>query len=278
MNKKKLILIILTVMILLAFLLFMRTPYWTALTKSKDHFIENANNKRILYEPGAKEYSDKFADYFTIAVKTIEEKHFNPFPEPFKVYVCNTQKSFIEYAVAKSFYPVRGTALRGDIYLAPSAFNFKGLDTHKQTLIHELSHLHFRQRLGFFTDRKIPQWFREGFADYVAGSGGEGIEEREAINFILNGRHFILDKEGKIFASFHKALNGLSRPMFHKQVKMFVTYIAESDSLKFKSLVLKIQNGESFKKSFKEIMETDIQGKWVQFMSYLRTNMLNLNN
>ncbi len=179
----------------------------------------------------------------------------------FKIYVCNTQKSFNEFTAntAASPYPIRGTALLGDVLIAPSAFNFIGIDTHKETLMHELSHLHFRQRLGFFEGRKHPTWFGEGFADYVAGSGGEGIEESDAINFILNGKHFIPEEEGEIFGSFNSALNGLSGPMFHKQAKMFVTYLIESDSLRFKSLLREIQMGESFNETFNKIMASGIQ-------------------
>ena len=261
MNRKKIIIAIIGILIILVFALFMRTPYWTALTKSKDNFIENANNKRVLYESGAKEYADKIADYLPIAIEIIEEKQFKPFPKDFRIYVCNTQKSHNEFLADPSLYLIRGSVLKGDILISPSAFNFEGRDTHKETLKHELSHLHFRQQLGFFKDRKIPQWFREGFADYVAGSSGEGVEENEAISFMMNGRHFILQEEGDIFGSFRKALNGLSGPIFHQQVKLFVTFLAESDSLKFKSFLLKIQKGESFNKSFTVVFESDIQGK-----------------
>ena len=82
-------------------------------------------------------------------------------------------------------------------------------------------------------------------------------------------------EEGEIFGKFDKGLNGLSGPMFHQQVKMFITYIAESDSSKFKELVIQIQKGGSFKKSFSDIMATDIQGMWMQFISYIETSLMN---
>jgi len=147
--------------------------------------------------------------------------------------------------------------LLGDVLIAPSAFNFIGRDTHNETLIHELSHLHFQQRLGFFERRKLPVWFNEGF------------EDSDAINLILSGNHFIPEEEGEIFGSFNSALNGLSGPMFHKQAKMFVTYIIELDSLKFNSFLREIQNGESFIESFNNIMGSGIQYKWVQFLEQL---------
>ena len=143
------------------------------------------------------------------------------------------------------------------------------MDTHNETLMHELSHLHFQQRLSFFERRKHPVWFSEGFADYVANSGGEGIEKSEAINFILSGKHFIPEEEGGVFGSFSNSLNGLSGPMFHKQAKMFVTYIIESDSLKFNRFLIKIQNGESFSETFQNVMGSGVQDKWEQFLSQL---------
>jgi len=138
--------------------------------------------------------------------------------------------------------------------------------------MHELSHLHLRQRLGIFKERKFSVWFKEGFADYVAGSGGEGIEDKDAINYILNGKHFIPEEEGEIFGSFNSALNGLSGPMFHKQVKMFVTYILESDPLKFRSFLNTIQTGEAFNESFNKIMGSGIQDKWAKFLSQLNAD------
>ena len=269
MNKKKLILLIVSLIILLLFALLTRTPLWMALIKSKSHFIENNNNSRVLYEQGAEEASDKFAAFFTTAIRTIEDTHLNPFSKPFNVYVCNTQKSLGEFVAAKSLYPIRGLSLRGDVYTAPSAFNFKGLDTHRETLIHELAHLHFRTQLGFVKYRKIPSWFHEGFADYVSGAGGEGIEEQDAIDYILNSKHFIPNDESKVFGSFRRESKDLSGPMYHKQVKMFVTYLVETDSVNFSNLVIKIQDGESFSKSFNETLETDVQSKWTEFVAHL---------
>ena len=269
-RKSKVAVIIFASITLILLVWFFLSPYSTALLKSKSHFIQHPLNEIILYEPGAEEYADRIALYLPRAIERVEQVHGLPFEEVFKIYVCNTQKSFNEFtAITASPYPIRGTALLGDVLIAPSAFNFIGRDTHNETLMHELSHLHFQQRLGFFERRKLPVWFNEGFADYVAGSWGEGIEDSEAIDFILSGNHFILEEEGEIFGSFNSALNGLSGPMFHKQAKMFVTYIIESDSLKFKSFVRKIQTGESFSETFNNVLGSRIQFKWVQFLEQL---------
>ena len=270
-KKRKIIIAIFSLIILTLAIAFFVSPYSTALLKSKSHFINHPDNDIVFFEPGAEEYADKIAAYLPAAIERVEQVHGLPFEEPFKIYVCSTQKSFNEYTAitSPSPYPIRGTALLGDVLIAPSAFNFMGLNTYKETITHELSHLHLRQRLGFFDDRKLPVWFKEGFSDYVAGSGGEGIEESDAIDFILSGKHFIPEEEGEIFGSFGNALNGLSGPMFHKQAKMFVTYIIKSDSLKFKSFLSKIQEGESFSETFNNVMELKIQDEWTQFLLHL---------
>jgi hypothetical protein len=63
--------------------------------------------------------------------------------------------------------------------------------------------------------------------------------------------------------------------MFHKQVKMFVTFIIESDSLKFNSFLQKIQKGESFSKTFNKIIGAGIKDEWVQFVSQLKLLKIN---
>lgn len=274
-KKRKIVIVVLSIVILILAIAFFISPYSTALLKSKSHFIKHAKNDKVLYESGAEEYADRIAKHLTKAIERVERVHGLPFKESFRVYVYNTQKSFNEFAVNTSTYPIRGTALLGNVFIAPSAFNFMGIDTHKETLKHELSHLHFQQRLGFIERRVFPIWFSEGFADYVAGSGGEGIEESVAINFIVNGKHFIPEENGSIFSSVGGALNGLTGPMFHQQVKMFVTYIIESDSLNFKSFIMKIQEGESFSETFNTIMGSRIKDKWDNFLLQLKKSRSN---
>ena len=269
-KKRKIVITISSIVILVLAVAFFLSPYSTALLKSKSHFIKHAKNEIVFYEPGAEDYADSIASHLQEAIERVEQIHGLTFEDSFNIYVCKTQQSFNEFAVITSTYPIRGTALLGDVFIAPSAFNFRGLDTHKETLIHELSHLHFQQRLGFIDRRKLPVWFSEGFADFAAGSGGEGIEDSEAINFILSGNHFIPEEEGDILGTVKGAANDLSGPMFHQQSKMFVTYIIESDSLKFNSFILEIQEGEPFSETFNKIMGTSIQDKWENFLLQLK--------
>ncbi|MCW8823425.1 MAG: hypothetical protein OQK63_05030, partial [Ignavibacteriaceae bacterium] len=101
-KKYKVILIFISSIILLLTVLFFISPYSTALLKSKSHFIKHPDNDIVLFEPGAEEYADKIAAYLPDAIERVEQVHGLPFAEDFKVYVCNTQKSFNEYTANSS--------------------------------------------------------------------------------------------------------------------------------------------------------------------------------
>jgi hypothetical protein len=250
-RKKFIIIGIIGLIILVGAVIFVRSRYGIALLKSKAHFKTSLIDQRVRYEPGAEEFAEKIARFLPEAVRTVEKGHLLPFKKPFIVYVCSTQKSCNEFIATPPGTAPRGAAAMGDVYIAPSAFSFFGYDTHKESLMHELSHLHLWQRLGFFgIKRKIPVWFSEGLANDIAGSGGEGIGEREAIDAILAGRHFLLEEKGALLRAFHKAFPGISGRMFHKQNKMFVKYIKDTHPDNYKRFLLEIQQGESFGKSF----------------------------
>ena len=241
-----------------------------ALTRSRKHFIEHPLDQRILFEPGAEEMATIFASILPVAISRVEDAQIYPFRKTFRVYVCSSQERFNEYlALAGSYYPVRGAVLWGNILIAPSAFNFMGMDTHRETLIHELSHLHFRQRLGRLKERRIPVWFREGYADLVAGSGGEGVTETEAFQMILSGKHFIPEESSGLFRPFQKAQNNLSGPAFHRQAKMFVSFLAEKDTVQFRLLIRDLQDGIPFADSYMRLAGEDIQSSWIQFVDSL---------
>jgi hypothetical protein len=270
-RKKIVIFGILGVFILVVLAFFVRSPVGRALLKSKRHFIVHEADSRVLYEPGAKGFADKIADFLPTAVKRVEEGHFLPFKKPFKVYVFNTQKSHNESIANTTSYPIRGASVQGNVFIAPSAFSFKGLDTHKESLMHELSHLHISQRLGFFKTRRIPNWFTEGLANIISGCGGEGISDEMAIQFIREGRHLIIPERRGLLNQPTKTIRerGLTGPMYHLQNKMFVNYIYSLNPEAFKKFVLAVQKGNAFSKSFLEYFEKNPEEMWRQFKSEL---------
>jgi hypothetical protein len=277
MKKKKrfIILSIIAVLLLVGAVVFVRSTIGIALLKSKSHFIAQASDNRVLYEPGAEEYADKIAAFLPEAVKRVEEGHFKPFSKPFKVYVCYTQKGHNEFIANPTTYPIRGAAFLGDVFIAPSAFYFNQKDTHRESLIHELSHLHLSQSFGLFARGKIPSWFSEGLANCIAGKIGDGItniEESEAVYAILNGKHLIPEEKGGLFRAFHKAFPGISAQMFHKQNKMFVEFIMTRHPSTFKPFMVELQEDKfSFAECFLSYFNTTVQGMWEQFKTSIST-------
>ena len=245
-------------------------PYLKALVKSRKHFIRSSINHSIYYEEGSSLYAETISSCFPEAVKIIEKKLYVPFPSDFKIYVCSTQKSFNEFIGEGSMYPIRGAVLFGNIYISPGAFDFFGNDTHKETLLHELFHLHFRQVAGSVKERRIPHWFREGLADYISGSGGENLDNREACLSILSGRHIpLLDGNG-LLKTMKGARKGLSNQMFHQQSKMIVEFLANKHPVGFKELVKALQQGIPFRKAFEEKLNSSLAVEWESFTQHLK--------
>jgi hypothetical protein len=271
-RKKYIVLGIAGLIIVAGAVIFYRSPVGIALLKSKGHFKTSPVDERVRYEPGAEEFAGKIARFLPEAVRRVERGHFLPFKESFLVYVCATQKSCNEFIATPPGTAPRGAAALGNVYIAPRAFSFRGYDTHRESLMHELSHLLLWQRLGFFgLKREIPVWFSEGIANCIAGSGGEGISEKEAIDSITKGKHFLTEEKGPLFRAFHKAYPGISGWMFHRQNKMFVKFIMDSYPGNFKRFFVEIQEGKSFARSFSSHFGTTVNGMFERFKTYITT-------
>ena len=271
--KKKLIPPIVFVCILaVCGTVFYRSPIRTALFKSKDHFIQHAADGRVRYEPGAEALADSVAACLPNAVRTVEREHGLPFKKPFTVFICATQESTNEFIAMPQGGLSRGASILGNVFISPRAFSFGGLDTHRETLTHELSHLHLRQRLGFIaTKRRIPVWFHEGLANTVGGSGGERISDDDAREAILEGRHFIPDTKGTFLRMKRAKDYGMRYPMFHKQTKLFVTYMRDRDPAVFQGFLADIQSDGGFASSFADRFGVGIDEMWREFIEHVQS-------
>lgn len=264
---------ILGLILICVLVMFFRSRIGTALLKSKKHFMPISNETSVLYEQGAKKLAVKIADALPEAIKRVEKIHGQPFPKPFNVYVCASQNSLNEFIGNPPGLRIRGAVVFNNVYISPSAFNFNGFDTHKETLTHELSHLHLKKHIGYFRQRgSIPVWFHEGLANFVAGSGGEGISDQEAISAIIDGNHFIPDHKGRFFKMKRAKDYGMQYPMFHKQTKMFVTFISNHYSHAFKQFLLDIQVKKNFAEAFEENFYMNVSVMWDEFEKYLRNS------
>jgi hypothetical protein len=266
----KIVAAVLALVLAVGVLAMLRQDLVRALFKSKRHFVALEQDPRVLYEPGARDYAMAIATYLPTAIEKVETGHGLPFKEPFLVYVCATQEGFNEY-IASPGSPVRGAALFGDVMIAPIAFSFHGHDTHQASLVHELSHLHLDQQLGYFGyRRRIPVWFSEGLANLVSGTGGEIVGQHEATEAILAGQHFVPDSKGS-WPHVKRARDyGLHYPMLHQQSKLFVTYMRNTHEQAFESFLIDIQDGKGFALSFSEHFGVDVSTMWNNFADHLK--------
>ncbi|MBN2543394.1 hypothetical protein JXI42_11065 [bacterium] len=274
MKKKSLKITILSIVVLviICFLvLFSRSLVGKALLKSKGQFIRLSSDTCILYEPAAKSQAAAIARAYPDAVKRVEEVHGLPFKKPFNVYVCASQNSLNEYVGNPPGLRIRGAVVFNNIYISPTAFDFNGFDTHKETLTHEMSHLHLKHHIGYFRQRgSVPTWFHEGLANFVAGSGGEGISDKEAVKAIMDGHHFIPDDKGRFFKMKRAADYGMQYPMLHKQTKMFVSYMHDSHTSSFKQFLLDVQDRANFADAFQKRFGMDVVSMWDEFEQQLK--------
>jgi hypothetical protein len=249
-----------------------RSTTGRALTKSKDAFVPFAGDGRVRFEDGAEPMAERVADFLDTAIARVEAVHGGPFPEPFTVYVCATQRSLNEFLGLPPGAPIRGTVRFGEVFLAPSAFDWRGEDLHRESLTHELSHLHLRQTLGFVAHRgRIPPWFNEALADLVSGAGGEGVSHEEAVRAILEGRALRPDSTGKLWSLRRSGDYGLPGPMLHRQSRMFLDWLRERDAAGFPTFLRGIQEEGSFAAPFRAYFGGSVEEAWSAFARSLGT-------
>lgn len=238
-----------------------------ATLRSTAHFVALESDKRILYEPGAKEFARKVAGYLPEAVATVEKEQYRPFTKPVFVYVCATEESFARFtSVSKD---IRGALIK-KIFLSEKLW--RQPESIKLILTHELSHLHLQQQIGWYNfSDNLPAWFKEGLATSVSNGGGaETVSETEARKAIIEGKHFIPETKDSLLFPKSGSSYGLKPHMFYRQSAMFVAYLKKLDETKFRAFLLALEDGKNFKKSFISIFGTSIDEIWQQFVQQLK--------
>ena len=272
MKKGRILAVTGTIGVGLLLALAARTPAGKALRKSKEGFLPHEQNPRVLFEAGAEEMAAPVASFLSDAISTIEEVHGLPYLEPFRVYVCATQRCLNEFIGLPPGAPIRGTVRFGEVFLAPSAFDWQGQDLHKESLLHEMSHLHLRQHLGFVAARgRVPSWFHEGLADLASGVGGEGISTEAAVQAILNGPALQPDSTGNLWTLDRVTDHGLGGPMFHKQSRMFLTFLRDRDPEALQAFLLRLLREKAFAGPLRDEMGQGVEELWEEFKASLTT-------
>jgi hypothetical protein len=256
----------LAILIITAVLL-LASPRAKASLRWKPGFEPLDCDSRVFFETGASVAAQRIADVLPDAIVKVEEMHGMPFTAEFRVYVCSTHQSFTEHLGLPETSPVRGIVMR-DIWLSPLAFDFHSRDTHRESLTHELSHLHLRQHLGWIRNqRNIPTWFAEGLADVVANTGGEIFTRQMALTSFAKGRHFVPDAEGQF--PFTKGLRayGVPAPLLHQQSRMFVEFLRTRNLQAFREFLYALLQGAEFAEAFSSHFGVDLDQSWHQFLS-----------
>ena len=230
-------------------------------------FARHAREARLFYEPGAEAQANQIADALGSAVARVESAHGLPFAAPFRVYLCASHASFARRMGIRSDSPVRGFALARDVWLSPLVFEFHGLDTHAESLTHELSHLHFGQHLSWLhRARSLPTWFSEGMADRVAGTGFEIFSRRDGLAALVSGRRFEPDLAGRLPVRRRPTDYGVPAPLLLSQSGLFVEYLESTDATALERLVGAVLAGEAFEGAFRDSYHRPVAELWNQFL------------
>jgi hypothetical protein len=269
MKRGRRIAIIVVALLALSPLLVLTLPRARVALRIVPGFQPLDADNRVYYEPGGEGFAALIAETLPDAVEKIERAHALPFKGDFRVYVSATHRSFTKRLDMPEHSPVRGTALYRDVWVSPNSLDFHGRDTHRQTVAHELSHLHIDQHIGAWRRlRDIPGWFSEGLADWASGTGSEIVSRAEAVEAIAEGRRLQPDSTGRIPPR-RPGDYGLSPPMLHQQSLMFVEYLRGKDEQAFQSFVVALLEGGSFAPTFEERFGTDVDGAWNDFLDFL---------
>jgi len=225
---------------------------------------------RVFYEPGGEEIARQFAAALPKAVATIEGTLSLPFRSEPRVYVPASHESFARHLGMPAATPVRGLAFSRDIWVSPGAFSFRGQDTHEQAVAHELTHLFIDQQVGWLHRvRFVPDWFVEGMADWVSGTGFDAASKEEALGALRSGQQMVPDDTGAFPLPKGAADYGLTWPIFHGQSRMFIEYLHDGREQSFRGLVRSVLSGERFGPAFEEHYGRTLAEEWTSFVESL---------
>jgi hypothetical protein len=86
----------------------------------------------------------------------------------------------------------------------------------------------------------------------------------------LAGRTFVPETSGGVFWRKSASSYGLSPHLFYREAAMFVAYLKRLDEARFKTLLLGVEDGGSFKTVFAAAYGEDIESVWQGFTAELR--------
>jgi hypothetical protein len=235
-----------------------------AMTKSTDQFLTYVVDPRVMYEPGAAELAQYVAKALPTALQTVQQEQYRDFVAPVRIYVCASIESFKAYGAPSG--REGGFVLNKRLFISPKPEN--SAERIPRILTHELSHLQIEQQIGLIKSARLPSWFKEGLAVYVAkGGGAETVTEDQARNAILQNNYFQPETEGSLLFPKRAHDYGMEAHVFYRGASMFVAYLKHLDNAKFKDFLLAIEDGLPFATAFKDAYGVDIKDAWLDFLA-----------
>lgn len=254
MNYKKLLVSAAAIVILLVVGIFLSKPILLkavlAKYKSTDQFVTLAEDSRVRYEPGAKDYAAAVKEILDGSQKSVESLLNAHFKKPIDVYVCASQESFNGYVFLSK--NVKGAVYWGKLFLSPRAFS-QGETALAELTTHELTHYLFYTHLGEKAHiEHIPLWFREGIAVYVANGGPAYTKGKNVLDVIsVEEKEAYLSGAANVwFASQDPrdavAKNGAANWLLYRVGALFVHYLHDYQPVQFDRLVQLLLSGSEF--------------------------------
>jgi hypothetical protein len=225
-------------------------------------------DSRVLFKPGMEAQAKLISSFLDSAVKQVELAHGKPFTKDVVVHLCDTTKCFSHYTNSSEI--IKGAVSINGLFLSPLCFEN---NREKLFLTHELSHLHLFQQISIYQAIHIPQWFHDGLAVYASNGGGADlVNEKNAILYLKENKHIepidtggLLGKGGAWGERWptnypHVKDSAFQQQMNYRQSEMFYVFLNKKN--RATQLLRKLEEGEDFKESFKNIFGKTTHEIW----------------
>jgi len=220
-----------------------------ALTKTPvpEGFVPFAGDARVWVEPGHEAYGARVAAALPAAIAQVEAAHYLPFVRPPRVYVCGSAACFARWVKTPK---VSAAVVPDNRLILSPRLEDPLLDRLPALLAHELAHLHLGQRIGHYHST-VPVWFHEGWASLTAGGGGaEYASDVQVFEAIRAGRRVDLIVRDTPDKRHRAPASRLDVHGFYRQSMLLVGWLRTQDPVRFRQLVLAIQDNADFEIAF----------------------------
>ncbi|MGB1311574.1 MAG: hypothetical protein ACPG47_10195 [Leucothrix sp.] len=237
-------------------------------TMTKRGFVRLADDPRIAYESGAKAMALEVKRHLDKKAAIIEQRQYAAFSKPIYVYLLNSENSAKRYCIVRL---ARGCVVNQTLYVTSRA-----KDTLPSLLQHELSHLHFEQKLGMLRyHSEVPAWFQEGLAVFVSdGAGAERTSFADAIKGLRSDQSITPNETRSLLFPKKAKQFGMRNSMFYAQSGLFVNYLYQQNPKHFKRLVLEVAAGQGFARTFERSYGVSLKRIWLTFKAEVMSNDL----